>query len=361
MVADGGLGSGFIINTQGEVITNAHVVGDDAVVEVWLHDERRRSGQVVGLDEYLDLALIKLSSGQGLRPLSLGSSAEVSAGQDILAIGYPLDSITPTVTRGIVSALVLGEDGTEWVQMDVAVNPGSSGGPVLDRDGRVVGVVTLRQDYDSVTGRPVHGVGYALAVSELKGRLKFLSSGGQALIPVPTPTPVPPTPTPLPIKPTGDWATWDDVQSWGFESDKDGHPRIVLQGEARYSWTRTYLQVDCSVSEGRRKLSLYVTEATNETGFFLPNPFTTSDWVGYSLDGAVGESRWWEYDSEEDNRRELWYAPDPVMEAIVEALLKDPRKLVVTLNPSESWARDYLFYPRGFKAAAKPVLDSCGW
>ena len=135
VVTNDGSGSGFI-NAQGDVVTNAHVVGANAAVEVWLHDGRSLNGQVVGIDEYYDLALVRLPPGRNLRPLSLGSSARVSAGQDVLAVGFPLGGDTTTVTRGIVSAIISSENGTKWIQTDAPVNPGNSGGPLLDRAGQ---------------------------------------------------------------------------------------------------------------------------------------------------------------------------------------------------------------------------------
>ena len=87
------------------------------------------------------------------------------------------------MTRGIVSAVVSSENGTQWIQTDAPINPGNSGGPLLDKTGRVMGVVTSRYDYDWLSGRDVEGVGYALATDEVKDRLNFLKAGGMALLP----------------------------------------------------------------------------------------------------------------------------------------------------------------------------------
>ena len=98
------------------------------------------------------MAYIRLSGGRGVfRAMLPGSSAQVSAGQDVLAVGFQLGSAfgdSPTVTRGIVSAVRTDATGAKWIQTDAPINPGSSGGPLLDRSGRVIGVVTARQDYD---------------------------------------------------------------------------------------------------------------------------------------------------------------------------------------------------------------------
>ena len=214
---DGGSGSGFVINAQGDVITNSHVVGGYSTVTVLLQDGRSLQGTVVGQDEYLDLAYIRLSGGRGnFRAITLGSSGRVSAGQDVLAVGFPLGSDTPAVTRGIISAVHTDSTGAKWLQSDAPINPGNSGGPLLDTGGRVIGVVTSRLDYDWLSGRNVEGVGFALAVDELKGRINFLANGGKDLIPRAT---VVPTPTPRPtLSPTGYWSTARSYGSGDFQT-----------------------------------------------------------------------------------------------------------------------------------------------
>ena len=151
------------------------------MVEVWMHDGRTLQGQVVGVDEYLDLSYIRLISREEFQPVVLGDEART--GQDVLAVGFPLASITPSVTKGIVSMVFTAAD-IDWMQVDAPINPGSSGGPLLDRDGRVIGVITSRTDIDPSSGRNVEGVGFALSVTALKDRINFLASGGQALVPI---------------------------------------------------------------------------------------------------------------------------------------------------------------------------------
>ena len=200
--ASGLWGSGFIVHADGGVVTNAHVVGNNTQVEVWLHDGQTLYGEVVGIDEYLDLAYIKLVSRRKFQAAKLGGGAEL--GQDVFSLGFPLATVTPSLTRGIVSKVFTYAD-VEWLQIDAPVNPGSSGGPLLDRAGRVVGIVTSRSDWDSASGRSVEGIGFALSVTALKDRLNFLAAGGQELLPIPTPLPAP-TPSPtdwqLPTGPT---------------------------------------------------------------------------------------------------------------------------------------------------------------
>lgn len=359
-------GSGFIVDSGQGVITNAHVVGDDSRVSVWLHDGRELQGRVVGLDEYLDLAYIELPSGQRLQSAILGNSARVSPGQDVLALGFPLDSSpgdSPIVTKGIVSS-VRTVDGAKWIQTDAPVNPGSSGGPLMDNRGRVIGVVTSRLDYDWDSGRNVEGVGFALAVDELKGRLDFLSGGGQALLPTPTPTPRPtPTPTPV-VVPTGKWITWDELRNRGGE---DNTPRILLEGDGPYRWHIYYLHFDCYETRGGNlELNLYVIDndppqenTVRLPSFFIPNEKS----VAYNIDGGASVTRRWyydEYETDDDLFREVVTAPNAVRDVIMAALLNGARKLIVTMDPDGDYPTKMTFNTRGFPEAAKPVIDYCG-
>ena len=355
-------GSGFIVDSGQGVITNAHVVGDDSRVSVWLHDGRELQGRVVGLDEYLDLAYIRLPDGQRLQSAVMGNSARVSPRQDVLALGFPLDSSpgdSPIVTKGIVSS-VRTVDGAKWIQTDAPVNPGSSGGPLLDNRGRVIGVVTSRLDYDWATGRDVEGVGFALVVDELKGRIDFLSGGGQALLPTPTPRPTPrPTATPTPVVvPTGDWLTWDEIR----ETRNEVEPRILLYGDGPYpSFTSYVLHFDCQrISTGELVLELYAAENSELS---LPSLIgVRNKMVAYSIDGGDPITRRWSYNEEEGEIlfRMFVFAPDAVRDTIVAALLRGARNLAVTVDPGKSYGQTFTFNTRGFPEAAKPVLDYCG-
>ena len=156
-------------------------------------------GTVIGRDEYLDLAYIRLEGSVRARPVTFADTAGVKPGQEVMAIGFPLGSelgSSPTVTKGIVSS-IRRTSGAEWIQTDAPVNPGSSGGMLVDRKGHVVGVVTSKYDIDPMSGRGVEGVGFALSASDLRDRISYLASGGHILLPTPTPTPRP-TATPPP-------------------------------------------------------------------------------------------------------------------------------------------------------------------
>jgi len=134
-----GVGSGFIISEDGYVLTNNHVIAGSSDIFVTLSDGKEHRAKVVGTDSRTDLALLKVDA-RGLKPLPIGESRSLRKGQWVLAIGSPF-GLESTVTAGIVSAINRETgDYLPFIQTDVAVNPGNSGGPLIDLSGRVVGV-----------------------------------------------------------------------------------------------------------------------------------------------------------------------------------------------------------------------------
>ena len=136
-----GLGSGFIISADGYVLTNAHVVADADEVTVRLADARELTGKIIGVDKRTDIALLKVA-GTGLPTVKLGSSENLRVGEWVAAIGSPFGFVN-TITAGIVSAKgrsLPDESFVPFIQTDVAVNPGNSGGPLLNLRGEVVGI-----------------------------------------------------------------------------------------------------------------------------------------------------------------------------------------------------------------------------
>ncbi|MCE4554186.1 Do family serine endopeptidase [Roseateles cellulosilyticus] len=136
-----GQGSGFIISTDGLILTNAHVVRDAKQVTVKLNDRREFSAQVLGSDPATDIAVLKVDA-KGLPTVQLGDPKQVQVGDYVLAIGAPF-GFEQTATQGIVSAKgrsLPGDSVVPFIQTDAAVNPGNSGGPLFDAAGRVVGV-----------------------------------------------------------------------------------------------------------------------------------------------------------------------------------------------------------------------------
>lgn len=160
-----GIGSGFIISSDGYVVTNTHVVDDADEVRVILKDRREYTAEVIGRDKRSDIALLKIDA-KGLPTVKLGNSDQLKVGQWVFAIGAPF-GFDQTATQGIVSALSRSlPDGTyvPFIQTDVAVNPGNSGGPLFDLDGNVVGVNS--QIYSRSGG--YMGLSFAIPVNLVK-------------------------------------------------------------------------------------------------------------------------------------------------------------------------------------------------
>ncbi|HXN10312.1 MAG TPA: trypsin-like peptidase domain-containing protein, partial [Steroidobacteraceae bacterium] len=140
-----GIGSGFIISPDGYILTNTHVVNNASKITVKLTDRREFDGKVVGMDERTDVAVIKINAKGDLPVVRLGDSNKLRPGQWVLAIGSPF-GFENSVTAGVVSAIArgnVGESGNGYVpfiQTDVAVNPGNSGGPLFNLEGEVVGI-----------------------------------------------------------------------------------------------------------------------------------------------------------------------------------------------------------------------------
>ncbi len=163
-----GTGSGFVWDDQGHIVTNYHVVRGAQEIEVALADGTRLPARVVGVDPPNDLAVLQWQVPQGqtpppARPLPLGDSLNLRVGQRVVAIGNPF-GLDRTMTTGIISALgrvIRSQDGSfigEVIQTDAAINPGNSGGPLLDLEGRVIGVNTA---IFSPTGANA-GIGFAI-------------------------------------------------------------------------------------------------------------------------------------------------------------------------------------------------------
>ncbi|PIE62118.1 MAG: peptidase [Desulfobacter postgatei] len=137
------LGSGFIIDKAGYIVTNNHVIKDADKIKVILYNDQEYDARIIGADPVTDLALIKINA-KGLKPLKFGSSKNAQVGSWVLAIGSPF-GLEQTVTAGIVSAKarILGSGPyDDFIQTDASINPGNSGGPLLNMDAEVVGINT---------------------------------------------------------------------------------------------------------------------------------------------------------------------------------------------------------------------------
>ena len=173
-----GLGSGFIINADGYVLTNNHVVDGASEIRVKLGDGRELSGTVVGRDPKTDLALLKVDA-KGLPVVPLGDSARLEVGEPVMAVGNPF-GLEQTVTTGIVSATgrVIGEGPyDDFIQTDASINPGNSGGPLINARGEAVGVNTA---IVSGTGGSV-GIGFAIPTNLAKPVVTQLAAGGHVV------------------------------------------------------------------------------------------------------------------------------------------------------------------------------------
>jgi S1-C subfamily serine protease len=173
-----GTGSGFILSSTGQILTNAHVVEGAKTVEVTLRDGRKFEGKVVGVDSVTDVAVVKIDSVEDLPTVQLGSTQSLAPGQWAIAIGNPL-GLDNTVTAGIISALGrssnqvgIPDKRVQFIQTDAAINPGNSGGPLLNDRGEVIGMNTaIRAN--------AQGLGFAIPLETAKRIADQLFATGQ--------------------------------------------------------------------------------------------------------------------------------------------------------------------------------------
>jgi S1-C subfamily serine protease len=178
LVPQEGQGSGFIIDRDGHVLTNYHVIADARQVEVTMHNRKKYRATVVGTDRSHDLAVIQIKA-PDLNPMVLGDSRNLQVGQKVYAIGNPF-GLSGTLTSGIVSSIrsVQEPDGMtidEAIQTDAAINPGNSGGPLLNSHGEVIGINTM---IASSVGQNA-GIGFAIPINTAKAVLNDLLTLGR--------------------------------------------------------------------------------------------------------------------------------------------------------------------------------------
>ncbi|MDI1450255.1 Do family serine endopeptidase [Polyangium sp. 6x1] len=168
------LGTGFIIDAEGFIVTNAHVIEGADEVKVRLADEREFAADIVGRDTKLDLALLKLRGASGLPVAALGSSEALRVGEHVLAVGNPF-GLGHTVTLGIVSAKARSIGAgpyDDFIQTDASINPGNSGGPLFNWKGEVIGINTAIR-------AGANGIGFATPVDALKDIIPQLREKGR--------------------------------------------------------------------------------------------------------------------------------------------------------------------------------------
>ncbi|HVX44144.1 MAG TPA: trypsin-like peptidase domain-containing protein [Mycobacteriales bacterium] len=189
-------GSGVVLTSDGKIMTNNHVVAaaknGAGQIEVTFHDGTSRPARIVGTDAVSDLAVIQAERTHDAKPAQLGRSKDLAAGQSVVAIGSPLQQqLAGTVTSGVVSALNRpvntsdsgqGTDAAQGtvidaIQTDAAINPGNSGGPLLDMDGRVIGI---NQSIPGNSAGGNIGIGFAIPIDEARPIIEKLAAGAPA-------------------------------------------------------------------------------------------------------------------------------------------------------------------------------------
>ena len=185
-----GIGSGFIINEEGEIVTNNHVVSGSRNVTVTLSDKKQYPATVIGIDRRSDLAILRIHANRKLPFVRLGNSDNVVVGQKVLAIGNPF-GLEGTLTTGIVSSLgrsLQNEEGNPLeglIQTDAAINPGNSGGPLLDSSGNVIGINTAIYGSQTASGESGSiGIGFAMPINRAKEKLEEYRTTGRISHPV---------------------------------------------------------------------------------------------------------------------------------------------------------------------------------
>jgi S1-C subfamily serine protease len=178
LVPQEGQGSGFVIDKEGHILTNYHVIADARQVEVTMHNRKKFRATVIGSDPAHDLAVIKIDA-PNLTPAVLGDSKNLQVGQKVYAIGNPF-GLAGTMTRGIVSSIrpVKEPNGAtidEAIQTDAAINPGNSGGPLMNWHGEVIGINTMIL---SNVGQNA-GIGFAIPINTAKAVLNDLVTLGR--------------------------------------------------------------------------------------------------------------------------------------------------------------------------------------
>ena len=178
LVPQEGQGSGFVIDKEGRILTNYHVIADARQVEVTLHNRKKYKATIVGVDKSHDLAIVQIKA-PDLQPMVLGDATNLQVGQKVYAIGNPF-GLAGTLTQGIVSSIrqVQEPDGMvieDAIQTDAAINPGNSGGPLLNSHGEVIGINTI---IASSVGQSA-GIGFAIPINTAKAVLNDLVTLGR--------------------------------------------------------------------------------------------------------------------------------------------------------------------------------------
>ncbi len=179
-----GQGSGFIIDNQGHILTNYHVIDDAQTVQVTLWNKKQFQAKRIGVDPVHDIALLQITGATNLQPATLADSTHLMVGQLVYAIGNPF-GFSGTMTRGMISAIrsVLLPSGNrieDAIQTDASVNPGNSGGPLLNSHGDVIGITTMIASNPNGGADQSAGIGFAIPISTAKAVVEDIMKYGHA-------------------------------------------------------------------------------------------------------------------------------------------------------------------------------------
>jgi len=179
-----GQGSGFIIDNEGHILTNYHVIDDAQTVQVTLWNKKQYQAKRIGVDPVHDVALLQITGAKDLQPVTLADSTHLLVGQQVYAIGNPF-GFSGTMTRGMISAirsvqLPSGNRIEDAIQTDASVNPGNSGGPLLNSHGDVVGITTMIASNPNGGADQSAGIGFAIPISTAKAVVEDIMKYGHA-------------------------------------------------------------------------------------------------------------------------------------------------------------------------------------
>ena len=174
-------GTGFIITSDGYVVTNYHVIEDGTKVTITTHNDEEYPAEIVGYEANNDLAVLKVDA-EDLPYVTLGKSTDLLVGDQVVAIGNVLSTFASSLTVGYVSGVdrVVDTEGTamNMIQTDVAINSGNSGGPLFNMNGEVVGITTAKFSGNSSSGASIEGIGFAIPIDDVAGMIEDLMAYG---------------------------------------------------------------------------------------------------------------------------------------------------------------------------------------
>ena len=181
-VSQAAAGSGFVITSDGYILTNYHVIEDADSIQVSFVDGSTYDAELVGGESENDIAVLKIEA-TGLTPVIIGDSDNVEVGEQVVAIGNPLGELTYSMTSGIISAKdrsITMENGEvmNMIQTDTAINSGNSGGPLFDMYGQVIGITSAKLSGSSSSSATIEGLGFAIPINDIKDMVTDIMENG---------------------------------------------------------------------------------------------------------------------------------------------------------------------------------------